>query len=238
MERVRSSAGDGERTERFEAHTLESYPPALHKKVTLLQHFRDYLVQQQRDKAEKDAAEGRPAAEAAAGGPGAVRSAWGEPGADGASGLVFVKKWVRTRHAILFRLSNHTVQVMFLDNTEVVLSAEARVLTFCDKQVRVALERFQSALFFRALVGLPRHSACRGRGPRSVEAGAQSISSPFRRVPSAPRSMAASYRPPPPPPGFKPWFSPRAPGGPCLSPRWPSRRGPTSRSGSSTPRTF
>jgi hypothetical protein len=43
MERVR-----GEETraasERFEAHTLGAYPPALHKKVTLLQHFRDYLV--------------------------------------------------------------------------------------------------------------------------------------------------------------------------------------------------
>jgi polo-like kinase 1 len=48
--------------------------------------------------------------------------------------MVFVKKWVRTRHAILFRLSNHTVQVMFLDNTEVLLSSEATVVTYADKQ--------------------------------------------------------------------------------------------------------
>jgi polo-like kinase 1 len=51
MERVRSSTEGGEHkstaaaaTERFETHTLGSYPPSLHKKVTLLQHFRDYLV--------------------------------------------------------------------------------------------------------------------------------------------------------------------------------------------------
>lgn len=55
--------------------------------------------------------------------------AWAE-----AEPLVFVKKWVRTRHAILFRLSNHTVQVMFLDNTEIILSSEAKMITFADKQ--------------------------------------------------------------------------------------------------------
>ena len=57
------------------------------------------------------------------------RNVWGDNDA-----LVFVKKWVRTRHAILFRLSNHTVQVMFLDSTEVILSSEAKLVTFCDKQ--------------------------------------------------------------------------------------------------------
>ena len=29
--------------------------------------------------------------------------------------MPFIKKWVRTRHAILFRLSNRTVQVLFFD---------------------------------------------------------------------------------------------------------------------------
>ena len=50
------------------------------------------------------------------------RAAW----ADSKEPLVYVKKWVRTRHAILFRLSNHTVQVIFLDGTEVILSSEVR----------------------------------------------------------------------------------------------------------------
>ena len=43
MERVRSSNGTRP-AERSEHHTLSDYPPSLHKKVTLLQHFRDYLV--------------------------------------------------------------------------------------------------------------------------------------------------------------------------------------------------
>ena len=152
MERVRSSqaeAGDkGLAHERFESHTLASYPPALHKKVTLLQHFRDYLLAQQKDKdhpkAKEGAATGSAGSEAPKQPPAAPRAAWGPEGhSDGGAGskgdeapLVFVKKWVRTRHAILFRLSNHTVQVMFLDNTEVVLSREATVVTFADKQGR------------------------------------------------------------------------------------------------------
>jgi polo-like kinase 1 len=47
--------------------------------------------------------------------------------------LPFLKKWVRTRHAILFRLSNRTVQVVFFDRSEVLLSSEARVVTFVSK---------------------------------------------------------------------------------------------------------
>ena len=138
MERVRSKE-EGGGHERFEAHTLDAYPPALHKKVTLLQHFRDYLLTQQRDKEEKEGkgakkdGDNLDAAFGAAGNPPCEpKAAWGES-PDASEPLVFVKKWVRTRHAILFRMSNHTVQVMFLDNTEVLLSSEARVVTFADK---------------------------------------------------------------------------------------------------------
>ena len=86
--------------------------------------------------------------------------------------MPFIKKWVRTRHAILFRLSNRTVQVLFFDRryvhqkrkffiyksdqktslstfinaflvlsflsfffySEVLLSSEARMVTYVDKQ--------------------------------------------------------------------------------------------------------
>jgi polo-like kinase 1 len=41
LERVRT---DKTSFEKVEHHTLSTYPPSLHKKVTLLQHFRDYLV--------------------------------------------------------------------------------------------------------------------------------------------------------------------------------------------------
>ena len=48
--------------------------------------------------------------------------------------MPFLKKWVRTRHAILFRLSNRTVQVLFFDRSEVLLSSEARMVTYVNKQ--------------------------------------------------------------------------------------------------------
>ncbi|CAM9972138.1 unnamed protein product [Discosporangium mesarthrocarpum] len=47
--------------------------------------------------------------------------------------LPFLKKWVRTRHAVLFRLSNRTVQVVFSDLTEMMLSEEACRVTYVDK---------------------------------------------------------------------------------------------------------
>lgn len=126
--------------------------------MTLLQHFRDYLLQQQAEKTAREAAQaaGSSSSSARLGGPEesdgfppkAPRAAWSEPtaaapGGGAHSALVFVKKWVRTRHAILFRLSNGTVQVMFLDHTEVLLGGDAGSsagsssgggVTFADKQ--------------------------------------------------------------------------------------------------------
>ena len=50
------------------------------------------------------------------------------------SNMTFVKKWVRTRHAVLFRLSNRQVQVNFFDHTSLLLSSRARLVTYVDKQ--------------------------------------------------------------------------------------------------------
>ena len=46
----------------------------------------------------------------------------------------YVKKWIRTKRAILFRFANRNVQVSFQDQTEVILSSEARVLTYFNKK--------------------------------------------------------------------------------------------------------
>ena len=92
-------------------HSLDEFPEALTKKVTLLKHFRSYLAKQ-----EADAPEQPPPPPVALG-----------------EALPCVKKWVRTRHAIFFRLSNRTVQVCFFDDTQLALSAHAKLLTFTDK---------------------------------------------------------------------------------------------------------
>ena len=41
---------------------------------------------------------------------------------------------MRTRHAIMFRLSNKIVQVCFQDHTEIILSSESRVVTYANKK--------------------------------------------------------------------------------------------------------
>ena len=177
-------------------HLITCYPPELQKKVTLLKHFRNYLVDQQKNTArgsETDDAQG------GVGNPGLIRDGVVSDGAcatvkfgqsstrynsleennwqtrhcsgppDSPLGMQledeeddqdmpFLKKWVRTKHAILFRISNRTVQVVFYDRrwvqlllrilsctvlidwtwyaiySEVLLSSEARMITYVSKQ--------------------------------------------------------------------------------------------------------
>jgi polo-like kinase 1 len=49
-------------------------------------------------------------------------------------GSVYVKKWMRTKHAIMFRLSNKIVQVNFQDHTEILLNSENRFVTYVNKK--------------------------------------------------------------------------------------------------------
>ena len=143
-----------------QTHLMTAYPQELQKKVTLLRHFRNYLVDQHKSQAPAadaggdlpvDAGQNMPMVlpEGASSGanpdvPLGTSSALyecteaertvglAEEGGD--ASMPFLKKWVRTRHAILFRLSNRTVQVVFFDRSEVLLSSEARVVTYVNKQ--------------------------------------------------------------------------------------------------------
>ena len=91
-------------------HLLTDYPKDLQKKVTLLQHFRSYLE-------------------------GDIKQETGEEKCEeGDFGNIYVKKWMKTRHAIMFRLSNKIVQVNFQDHTEIILSSETRMVTYVNKK--------------------------------------------------------------------------------------------------------
>lgn len=96
-------------------YTLTEYPKELQKKVTLLQHFWSYLEGNDRPKnlAEKSSEAQRERK---------VKE------------VVYVKKWMRTRHAIMFRLSNKVVQVNFQDHTEIMLSSETKIVTYVNKK--------------------------------------------------------------------------------------------------------
>jgi polo-like kinase 1 len=111
-----------------ETHTLASYPESLKKKVTLLKHFRNYLVEQQKKADEDD------------------NSSPTDSDPFIGSDLVYVKKWVRTNHAILFCLSNRTVQAVFYDQTEILLTPDVAFLTYVDKNRRRSTYDFTDEL--------------------------------------------------------------------------------------------
>ncbi len=112
----RKSSLDGS-SEPLATYTLSDYPEeTLKKKVTLLQHFRNYLSEQQ--KRAEDNGETQP-----------ITS---EPSSS--EDMIYMKKWIKTKHAMLFRLSNDTVQVQFNDETQVLISSEGNLVTFIDKE--------------------------------------------------------------------------------------------------------
>jgi len=91
-------------------HPLYDYPRDLQKKVTLLQHFKSYLEGENKAQVSENDTQEKEAQN------------------------IYVKKWLRTKHAIMFRLSNKVVQVIFQDQTEIILSSELRVVTYVNKQ--------------------------------------------------------------------------------------------------------
>ena len=99
-------------------YNLTDYPKDLQKKVTLLQHFRNYLEGEE-TKEKSDLAD-------------AQINPQNLNNVD--IGSIYVKKWMRTKHAIMFRLSNKVVQVIFQDQTEIILSSELRVVTYVNKK--------------------------------------------------------------------------------------------------------
>ena len=48
--------------------------------------------------------------------------------------LVYVKKWMKTKHAIIFRLSNKVVQVIFEDQSELVMSSVTKKVSYLNKK--------------------------------------------------------------------------------------------------------
>lgn len=108
-----------DKQEKFNSHTLSKYPEDLEKKVKLLRYFKSYLDGEQ-NMQKTDIPENKQV---------------DDPNDDKSKkNFAYVKKWMRTKHAIMFRLSNKIVQVCFQDHTEIILSSESRVVTYCNKK--------------------------------------------------------------------------------------------------------
>lgn len=89
-----------------------SYPKEISKKVILLQHFRSYLDGNQKFK------------------PIEINYTKENPPKRTLPSLNFLKKWKKAKKAILFRLSNKIIQVLFQDLSELILCSGNGMVTF------------------------------------------------------------------------------------------------------------
>ena len=114
-----------DKQEIINSHSMDDYPKELQKKVTLLNHFKNYLEGESNPSPESQP-KGSPSEE--------KEKDKDVNDEEKKKPYTYVKKWMRTRHAIMFRLSNKIVQVCFQDKTEIILSSESRVVTYCNKK--------------------------------------------------------------------------------------------------------
>ncbi|KAJ3342186.1 DNA topoisomerase 1 [Gonapodya sp. JEL0774] len=98
---------------------MDNFPEVLQKKVTLLQHFRQYI----KDNLSKHM-------------PSYCFSDTEVVNMD------FVTKHVRSQQAVVFRLSNKIVQLNFFDHTKVILSEEGKAVTFIGSDRRPICRSF------------------------------------------------------------------------------------------------
>lgn len=126
------------------SHTLSDYPKELQKKVTLLQHFRSYLEGDSNNAGGLATSSEIKNFEKNNNNNEDIKT--GEESLKKINNYVYVKKWMRTRHAIMFRLSNRIVQVCFQDHTEIILSSESRIVTYVNKKAERLTYPLGSAL--------------------------------------------------------------------------------------------
>jgi len=100
------------------------YPASLKKKVHLLVHFNKHLRQQQNgiEKDQETSSKSTPQPQLNEDGSLKLKPPIQE--------MVYVKRWVRTKHAIMFQLSTRAVQVIFYDESEILLSPSNTHLTY------------------------------------------------------------------------------------------------------------
>ncbi|CAJ1007228.1 Protein tyrosine kinase/Protein kinase domain/Kinase-like [Leishmania naiffi] len=105
----------------LQVFSMHSYPPELEKKVTLTKYFKTYLSRVQSSPERVAVVACSPFLPVAP-----PRCTDPHTSSD----FVYVKRWLRVDSALVFRLSNKTVQVCFEDGAEIILSSEWRVVTY------------------------------------------------------------------------------------------------------------
>ena len=114
-----------EKNEKYSSHMLlDKFNPDMSQKVNILRNFKGFLFEESKEENKFNIFEG----------------------GINEMQFVYIKKFVRTKHAILFRLSNLTVQISFYDNTAIILSKESQKLTYVNKKREILCYPLSMAL--------------------------------------------------------------------------------------------
>jgi polo-like kinase 1 len=110
-----------------QAFHMDSFPESLNKKVTLIKYFKPYLC---KSRGQRDGIQVVQCSPFVNNQPVLLS----EPNM--VSDMIYVKRWLITKQAMIFRLSSKVIQVCFFDRTEVILSPESKVVTYTDASGR------------------------------------------------------------------------------------------------------
>jgi polo-like kinase 1 len=47
--------------------------------------------------------------------------------------LIYVRRWFRSKHAVIFRLNNKSVQVIFIDQSELLINSLSKQVLYTNK---------------------------------------------------------------------------------------------------------
>lgn len=88
-------------------YSFNDYPIELKKKVSLFGHFKGYLYGHSENCIQATTAE---------------------------KDLIYIRRWYRAKHAVIFRLSNKSVQVLFIDQSEILINSSKKKVVYTSKQ--------------------------------------------------------------------------------------------------------
>lgn len=92
-------------------YTQQKYPESITKKATLLRHFKSYMTENLSKVASFE-----------------------HQDSHRTSNMDFLVKYMRTKHAVMFLLTNRVVQINFFDHSKLILSQDGLVVTFINRQ--------------------------------------------------------------------------------------------------------
>jgi polo-like kinase 1 len=114
-------------TDDLTSFNMDTSPDSLNKKVTLIKYFKTYLSRSRGRREGVEVVACSPFTPQ-------TSSLLTEPHMT--SDMVYVKRWMITQQAVIFRLSNKCIQVCFFDKHEVILMSEQKTVAFTDASGR------------------------------------------------------------------------------------------------------